>query len=94
MLALGALMAAVIILYYPLSLGEAPFKDKPVKEKVLGLGLKSAVLLAGALICLFLALQNGGSVHPWSDSRVWGCFLGFGLLLILFIYIQIRQGEE
>ncbi|KAJ4003908.1 hypothetical protein NW752_012044 [Fusarium irregulare] len=93
-LPLGALMAAVILLYYPLSLGEAPFKDKPVKEKILGLGLKSAVLLAGALVCLFLALQNGGSVHPWSDSRVWGCFLGFGLLLILFIYIQIRQGED
>ncbi|KAM0408638.1 hypothetical protein ACHAPD_011621 [Fusarium lateritium] len=72
------------MLYYPLSLGEAPDKDKPLKEKVLGLGLKSAVLLAGTLVCLFLALQNGGSVYPWSDSRVWGCFLGFGLLLILF----------
>ncbi|KAL6916598.1 hypothetical protein FSST1_008093 [Fusarium sambucinum] len=92
-LPLGALMAAIIILYYPLSLGEAPDKDKPLKEKVLGLGLKSAVLLAGTLVCLFLALQNGGSVYPWSDSRVWGCFLGFSLLLTLFTYIQIRQGE-
>jgi hypothetical protein len=86
-------MAAIIVLYYPLSLGEAPYKDKTVKEKILSLGLKSAVLLAGTLVCLFLALQNGGSVHPWSDSRVWGCFVGFGLLLILFTYFQIRQGE-
>ncbi|RGP81048.1 hypothetical protein FLONG3_837 [Fusarium longipes] len=92
-LPLGALMAAIIVFYYPLSLGEAPDKEKPVKEKILGLGLKSAVLLAGTLVCLFLALQNGGSVYPWSDSRVWGCFIGFGLLLILFTYIQIRQGE-
>ncbi|RGP67121.1 hypothetical protein FSPOR_6177 [Fusarium sporotrichioides] len=92
-LPLGALMAAIIAFYYPLSLGEAPDKDKSVREKILGLGLKSAVLLAGTLICLFLALQNGGSVYPWSDSRVWGCFVGFGLLLIIFTYIQIRQGE-
>ncbi|KAF0635432.1 hypothetical protein FPSE5266_10930 [Fusarium pseudograminearum] len=90
---LGSLMAAIIILYYPLSLGEAPDKDKPIKEKILGLGLSSSGLLAGTLVCLFLALQNGGSVYPWSDSRVWGCLLGFGLLLILFTYIQIRQGE-
>ncbi|GKU08151.1 hc-toxin efflux carrier toxa [Fusarium langsethiae] len=92
-LPLGALMAAIIVFYYPLSLGEAPDKDKSVREKILGLGLKSAVLLAGTLICLFLALQNGGSVYPWSDSRVWGCFVGFGLLLIIFTYIQIRQSE-
>ncbi|KAI6774408.1 hypothetical protein HG531_001257 [Fusarium graminearum] len=90
---LGALMAAIIVLYYPLSLGEAPNKDKPIKEKILGLGLRSSALLAGTLVCLFLALQNGGSVYPWSDSRVWGCLLGFGLLLVLFTYIQIRQGE-
>ncbi|CAG1977635.1 unnamed protein product [Fusarium graminearum] len=92
-LPLGALMAAIIVLYYPLSLGEAPNKDKPIKEKILGLGLRSSALLAGTLVCLFLALQNGGSVYPWSDSRVWGCLLGFGLLLVLFTYIQIRQGE-
>ncbi|CAF3656146.1 unnamed protein product [Fusarium graminearum] len=90
---LGALMAAIIVLYYPLSLGEALNKDKPIKEKILGLGLRSSALLAGTLVCLFLALQNGGSVYPWSDSRVWGCLLGFGLLLVLFTYIQIRQGE-
>ncbi|KAI7764040.1 hypothetical protein LZL87_006422 [Fusarium oxysporum] len=70
-----------------------PDSDHSIKEKILGLGLKSAVILAGALICLFLALQWGGTKHPWSDSRVWGCLVGFGLLLTLFVYMQIRQGE-
>ncbi|KAF5688336.1 major facilitator superfamily transporter [Fusarium denticulatum] len=90
---LRAVMALIICFYYPLSLGEAPDSDHSLKEKILGLGLKSAVILAGALICLFLALQWGGTKHPWSDSRVWGCLIGFGLLLTLFVYIQIRQGE-
>lgn len=91
--ALGAIMALIICFYYPISLGEAPDSDHTLKEKILGLGLKSAVILAGALVCLFLALQWGGTKHPWSDSRVWGCLVGFGLLLTLFVYIQIRQGE-
>lgn len=91
--ALGAVMALIIFFYYPLSLGEAPDSDHSLKEKILGLGLKSAVILAGALICLFLALQLGGTKHPWSDSRVWGYLVGFGLLLTLFVFIQIRQGE-
>ncbi|KAJ4128437.1 hypothetical protein NW765_012819 [Fusarium oxysporum] len=86
-------MALIICFYYPISLGEAPDSDHTLKEKILGLGLKSAVILAGALVCLFLALQWGGTKHPWSDSRVWGCLVGFGLLLTFFVYIQIRQGE-
>ncbi|ENH75389.1 Putative HC-toxin efflux carrier TOXA [Fusarium oxysporum f. sp. cubense race 1] len=77
-LPLGAIMALIICFYYPISLGEAPDSDHTLKEKILGLGLKSAVILAGALVCLFLALQWGGTKHPWSD---------------LFVYIQIRQGE-
>ncbi|KAF4454263.1 hypothetical protein F53441_3264 [Fusarium austroafricanum] len=93
-LPLGALMASIIFFYYPLSLGEASNGDWTLKDKILGLGLKSAVILAGTLVCLLLALQWGGTKHPWSDSRVIGCLVGFGLLLSLFVYIQIRQGEE
>lgn len=78
-------MALIICFFYPLSLGEAPDGDHTLKEKLLGLGLKSAVILAGTLVCLFFTLQWGGSVYPWSDSLVWGCLLGFGLLLIVFL---------
>jgi hypothetical protein len=92
--ALGAMMALIICLYYPLLLGEAPDGKHTLKEKILGLGLKSAVILAGTLVCLFLALQWGGAVYPWSNSRVWGCLLGFGLLLTVFVIMQIRQKEK
>ncbi|KAG5660141.1 hypothetical protein KAF25_003663 [Fusarium avenaceum] len=93
-LPLGAMMALIICLYYPLSLGEAPDGNHTFREKILGLGLKSATILAGTLVCLFLALQWGGAVYPWSDSRVWGCLLASGLLLTVFVIIQIRQKEK
>ncbi|KAJ4258183.1 hypothetical protein NW762_008329 [Fusarium torreyae] len=87
-------MALIICFYYPNSLGIPPNGDRTLKEKLTSLGLKSSLVLSGTLVCLFLALQWGGSVYPWSDSRVWGCLLGFGLLLILFVVIQIRQKED
>ncbi|KAM0546220.1 hypothetical protein ACHAPJ_011006 [Fusarium lateritium] len=93
-LPLGAIMALIICFYYPNSLGTPPNSDRTLKEKLTSLGLKSSLVLSGTLVCLFLALQWGGSVYPWSDSRVWGCLLGFGLLLILFVVIQIRQKED
>lgn len=94
LIALGGLTGAIICFYYPSTLGGAVNKDRPLKQKILGLGLKSAVILTATLVCLFLALQWGGTVYPWRDSRVWGCLLGFGFLLILFSYIQVRQKEE
>ena len=33
-------------------------------------------------------------MYPWSDSRVWGCLLGFGLITILFIALQLWRGEK
>ncbi|KAM0415872.1 hypothetical protein ACHAPT_013183 [Fusarium lateritium] len=93
-LPLGGLTGFIICFYYPSTLGGAPHKDRPLRQKLTGLGLKSAVILTGTLVSLFLALQWGGTVHPWRDSRVWGCFLGFVFLLILFSYIQVRQKED
>lgn len=37
--------------------------------------------------------QWGGFVYPWHDSKVWGCLLGFGLLISIFIGIQIWRGD-
>ena len=52
-----------------------------------------ALFLICAIICLLLALQWGGSVYPWSNSRVWGCLLGFALIISVFIGIQIHRGD-
>ena len=33
-------------------------------------------------------------MYPWSDSKVWGCLLGFGLLIIVFTGLQFYLGEK
>lgn len=66
----------------------------PLKKKLREMDFGGAALLTGAVLCLLLALQWGGSKYPWSNSKVWGCLLGFGLLIIAFAGLQIRLGER
>ncbi|TAQ84789.1 hypothetical protein B7494_g6895 [Chlorociboria aeruginascens] len=53
-----------------------------------------ALILIAAMVCLLLALQWGGNDYPWSNSRVYGCLIGFGLLLALFIALQTRHADN
>ncbi|KAH0413975.1 putative major facilitator superfamily transporter, partial [Aureobasidium melanogenum] len=64
------------------------------KEKIRQIDLLGALLLICAIVCLLLALQWGGTTYPWSDSKVWGCLLGFGLLISIFIALQIKIGDR
>lgn len=55
------------------------------------LDIPGATILIGAIVCLLLALQWGGIVYPWSNAKVYGCLIGFGLILALFIVMQIKD---
>ncbi|KAJ5751142.1 hypothetical protein N7533_008170 [Penicillium manginii] len=55
----------------------------PWSQKLRQLDLPGATLLLGATSCLNLALQWGGIVYPWSDAKVFGCLIGFSLLLVV-----------
>jgi len=65
-----------------------------VKQKILEIDLLGALFLICAIVCLLLALQWGGTEYPWKNSKVWGCLLGFGLLIIVFIAQQFRRGDR
>lgn len=65
----------------------------PWIQKIRQLDLPVATLLLESTICLNLALQWGGIVYLWSDSKVFGCLIGFGLILIMFLYLQFRGKE-
>ncbi|KAF3914405.1 hypothetical protein ABW21_db0206378 [Orbilia brochopaga] len=68
--------------------------DLTVRERIARIDILGAFFLISAIICLLLALQWGGFTYKWSDSRVWGCILGFGLIISIFIYIQFREGDN
>ncbi|KAL5480187.1 hypothetical protein ACEPAI_1457 [Sanghuangporus weigelae] len=66
----------------------------PFRRKLQKMDIPGAIFFISAIICLLLALQQGGTTYPWGDSRIWGLFLGFGLIIIVFIVIQYIRGNE
>jgi hypothetical protein len=82
----GAISIAVVFFFF--SNPPRRHTDMTVREKIRQIDIAGAFFLICAIVCLLLALQWGGSVYPWSDSRVWGNLLGFGLLLIVFVSLQ------
>ncbi|KAF9892617.1 hypothetical protein FE257_001019 [Aspergillus nanangensis] len=92
-LPIGAI--SIVIVMFVLRL---PNLSKPTGESVFQrikqLDFIGASILIPAIICLLLALQWGGNQYPWNNSRIIGLFVGFGLLLILTVYSQIKLGDR
>lgn len=65
-----------------------------IREKFKQFDFLGAVLIIGALCCLLLALQWGGTTYPWRSSQVIGLLIGFLLLLIAFAVLQLKLGES
>lgn len=85
---------SVILTFFIVAEPERKYDKKTWWEKLASLDLPGTVMLIGAITCFIIALEWGGISRPWSDSSVWGCFLGLGLSLTLFIAHQIRQKER
>lgn len=51
-------------------------------------------LIMGASLSLLLALQYGGVTHPWNSSVVIGLLVGFGVMVLALISVEIWQGER
>ncbi|KAG0649981.1 Efflux pump roqT [Hyphodiscus hymeniophilus] len=65
-----------------------------LKQKILTIDLLGAGFLICAIICSLPALQWEGTKCLWKNSKVWGCILGFALLIIIFIALQFRRGDR
>ncbi|KAI0198465.1 MFS general substrate transporter [Astrocystis sublimbata] len=87
----GAAFLAVLILFRLPARSRSPMD---LRTKLLKLDFIGNLFLILAVVSLLLALQWGGIILPWSNSRVWGTILGFGLLFIVFVGIQIYRRDD
>ena len=75
-----------------------PKQAKPVpaswREIFLQMDPLGLIAIISALICYILALEWGGVTKAWSSADVIGTLIGWILLTIVFIGIQIKNGER
>jgi len=93
-LPIGAVTVAAIALFFPDPTNRQTLtNDDTPRQRLMRFDpLGTAVFMPG-IICLLLALQWGGTTHPWSNWRIILLFVLFGLLLLAFLLIQHRQQE-
>ncbi|KAI0506890.1 MFS general substrate transporter, partial [Xylaria bambusicola] len=91
-LPLGAI--AFITVLFVFRLPKRARSTLSVKERLQKLDILGASFLVPGVVSLLLALNWGGIDYPWSDSRVWGTLLGFGLITIVFVGTQLYRGED
>ena len=63
-------------------------------QRILKLDLIGNVILLGAAIMLFLALQYSEQQYSWSSGRVVGLLVGFGLTVVIFIVWLWYKGDD
>lgn len=103
-LPIGAVTIVTIAFLLPVP--HQPLKALPLKEKIAELDLLGAFFFlpypaldvkcpnCSATVCFLLALQWGGTVHPWNSSVIIGLFVGFGLMMGTFIGLQFYRGDK
>lgn len=88
----GGISLAVV--FFLFTNPERQYSYMSVKDRIKEIDLLGALFLICSIICLLLALQWGGTTYPWHNSKIWGCLLGFGLLIIIFIGLQVHRGDR
>lgn len=92
-LPLGAItIGTVIFVYHERSGGKVQLNGW--REYVKSFDPTGNIVLIPAVISLFLALQWGGTTHPWSNGRIIGLFVVFGVLITVFVFLQFWNKEN
>ncbi|KAJ5542629.1 Major facilitator superfamily domain general substrate transporter [Penicillium sp. DV-2018c] len=91
-LPIGAVTFFFVLVFFPNP--KAILKKNSVKEQLKQLDLIGSFFFLPAIISLLLALQWGGTRYPWSNGRIIGLFVAFGVLALIFLGIQVWAQER
>jgi hypothetical protein len=70
-----------------------PPKKSHWRENISKLDLPSFAIFLASIVCLLIALQWGGTMYAWKNARVIVLLILFGVLLGVFIFMQIRKKD-
>ena len=64
------------------------------KQKLDQMDLVGNLLFLPSITCLFIILSWAGIKYAWSDPKVIGLFVIFGVFLLGFLYNEYRRGDK
>ena len=92
-LPIAGLTIVIILLFLKLPRDEdktvISFRDQIGQPDPIG-----TVCLLSGTICLFLALQWGGSTYSWNSGRVVALLMVFGVLTVAFVGVKMWRQEK
>lgn len=92
---LGGVTATTIFLFLQLNPQFPSQSEKPGFLKTAWhLDPIGTLLFIPSITCLLLALQWGGTTYAWKSGRIVALLTLFGMLLVLFVGVQIWMGEQ
>ena len=91
-LPLGGVSVAILILFFQAPAAARPQKVER-KEFLKHMDFPGIAILLCAVVCYLLALQWGGTTKPWNSSDVVGTLVGFCVLILVFIGIEVYSGD-
>ncbi|KAI9206211.1 major facilitator superfamily domain-containing protein [Polychytrium aggregatum] len=88
-LPLGFVTIIVVLLFLnmPASLGS-------VREKIKRIDFLGSVVLIGAVVCILLPVQSGGTEWAWNAPQTIALFIVGGVLAIAFVLIELKFAAE
>ncbi|CAH0022351.1 unnamed protein product [Clonostachys rhizophaga] len=92
----GAITVLFVVLFFkpPQAGMSSTKKTLSWKQHAAQFDLEGTVCFLPAIISLLLALQWGGSRYDWSNGRVIGLFVTFGVLIIMFVGVQFWKKDR
>ncbi|KAM5349230.1 hypothetical protein ACJ41O_005737 [Fusarium nematophilum] len=95
-LPLGVATVLFVVLFFnPPQAPSGSAKDEVSwKQQIVQFDIEGTACFLPAIISLLLALQWGGSRYPWSDGRIIGLLVVFGVLITLFVIIQFWKQDR
>ncbi|ORY62566.1 major facilitator superfamily domain-containing protein [Pseudomassariella vexata] len=87
--------AAMAVIFFFLHIARVTNHDgDSFGKRIVQLDLLGAGILIPAIIMLLLALQWGGAEYAWSDSRIIGLFVAAGVMLLLFVGVEMWRQDK
>ncbi|RYP81618.1 hypothetical protein DL769_001919 [Monosporascus sp. CRB-8-3] len=93
-LPIGAITVLGITFFFSPPKQTTTHKEEALMARIDRFDPIGSVIFIPAIVCLLLALQWGGTTYPWNDSRVIALFVVSGVLLFVFLGVQLWKQDN